>query len=140
MTLRKKLFKRFALILFGVFVINSLANFFFWYQSLPWFDDMMHFLGGVAGGIFLVWFFYKKYSVYISRKKALPIILMNSLAFLVVAGLWEVMEFSVQDLFDIGNTLADKNDSVTDLMFGLAGNLLALAYYFSKPKEKNATI
>ena len=42
MDLRQKLFKRFALVLFGVFVINTIF-FLYWYQSMYWFDNFMHF-------------------------------------------------------------------------------------------------
>lgn len=137
MELRQKLFKKFALVLFFLFVVNTLANIFFWYQSLAWFDTMTHFFGGVAGGLFLLWFFFKKYSVWRRTSKHLYIVLLNSIGFLIVAVLWEVMEFSVQDLFEIGNALAERTDSISDLLFGLAGNFLSLIYYFLKPQYKN---
>lgn len=133
--LRPKFFNRFACVLFFIFVINTLAHIFFWYQSFSWFDDIMHFLGGVAGGLFLLWFLYRKYKVWDSERKFLKILLVNSVLFLVAATLWEVMEFSVQDLFDIGTTLADKNDSVRDLIYGLFGNMLVVFYYFAKRKN-----
>ncbi len=137
MTLRQNFFKKFALSLFAIFVLNALANYFFWYQSLPWFDQMMHFFGGVSGGLFLIWFLYKKYGLLREQKAFVKIILINSLLFLVAAGLWEVMEYSMQDFFDIGNALADKFDSINDLIFGLVGNFLALVYYFSKNLNPN---
>ncbi len=137
MTLRQNFFKKFALSLFAIFVLNALANYFFWYQSLPWFDQMMHFFGGVSGGLFLIWFLYKKYGLLREQKAFVKIILINSLLFLVAAGLWEVMEYSMQDFFDIGNALADKFDSINDLIFGLVGNFLALVYYFSKKLNPN---
>ena len=137
MTLRQNFFKKFALSLFAIFVLNALANYFFWYQSLPWFDQMMHFFGGVSGGLFLIWFLYKKYGLLREQKAFVKIILINSLLFLVAAGLWEVWECSMQDFFDIGNALADKFDSINDLIFGLVGNFLALVYYFSKKLNPN---
>ena len=137
MTLRQNFFKKFALSLFAIFVLNALANYFFWYQSLPWFDQMMLFFGGVSGGLFLIWFLYKKYGLLREQKAFVKIILINSLLFLVAAGLWEVMEYSMQDFFDIGNALADKFDSINDLIFGLVGNFLALVYYFSKKLNPN---
>ncbi len=137
MDLRKKFFNRFALSLFAIFVINALANFFFWYQSFPRFDQMMHFFGGVSGGLFVIWFLYKKYSVYRSERNFAKIVIINSLLFLVAATLWEIMEYSVQDLFDIGNVLADKYDSINDLILGLLGNFIALIYYFSKKQNQD---
>ena len=137
MTLRQNFFKKFAISLFAIFVLNALANYFFWYQSFPWFDQMMHFFGGVSGGLFLIWFLYKKYGLLREQKAFVRIILINSLLFLLAAGLWEVMEYSMQDFFDIGNALADKFDSINDLIFGLVGNFLALVYYLSKKLNPN---
>ncbi len=137
MDLRKKIFKRFALSLFALFVINALASFFFWYQGFSWFDQMMHFFGGVSGGLFVIWLLYKSYSIFRTERKFLKIIIINSLLFLVAATLWEVMEYSVQDLFDIGNVLAEKYDSLNDLLLGLIGNFVALIYYFSKQNDSN---
>ena len=138
MELRKRIFKKFAISLFAIFIINALANFFFWYQSFSWFDQMMHFFGGVSGGLFVIWLLYKSYSVYRTERKLVKIIIINSLLFLVAATLWEVMEYSVQDLFDIGNVLAEKYDSLNDLVLGLIGNFVALIYYFSKPNDSHA--
>lgn len=137
MVLKQKFFKRFALVLFFLFVVNSLANIFFWYQSVYWFDDFTHFLGGVTGGLFLLWFFYNKYLNFLKNKKVLSLVLLHSLVFILVALLWEVMEFSVQDVFDIGNALAERADSVRDLLFGLLGNSLSLFYYFTNIKKYN---
>lgn len=138
MDLRRKLFKRFALVLFGVFVINTIASFLYWYQSMYWFDNFMHFWGGVAGGLFLSWFFFSFYGQLLKKGNSAKIILINTLIFLIVAGLWEVMEFSMQDIFNIGNVLAEKNDSIMDLLFGLAGSLTALIYYLLNIKNKYA--
>lgn len=137
MNLKKKFFNKFAYLLFGIFLINSIANFLFWYQSIYWFDDLMHFLGGTAGALFLFWFFYTKYEIWFFSKKYFYIIILNSVVFLLVAFLWEVMEFSVQDLFNIGNVLAEKKDTVRDLFLGILGNFFALIYYFIKMKYYN---
>lgn len=137
MILKQKFFKRFALTLFFLFVVNSLANIFFWYQSIYWFDDFTHFFGGVTGGLFLLWFFYNRYINLIKSKKNIQLILLHSASFVFVALLWEFMEFSVQDLFDIGNVLAEKADSVRDVIFGLFGNSLSLLYYFINLKKQN---
>ncbi len=132
MDLRKRIFKRFALALFGLFVVNTVANLFYLYQNFSWFDQMMHFFGGAIGGLFLIWFFFSKYQDFFVKKKFWKIVLINSLVFLFVALVWEVMEFSVQDWFGIGHVLAEKKDSVNDLLMGLLGNGVALLYYFSR--------
>lgn len=132
MAFRSNFFKKFAIVLFAVFILNALANLFFWYESFFWFDMMMHFLGGVAGGLFLVWAFNKTYLIWREEKNLLKIVLLNSLLFLIVAVLWEIMEFSLQDIFNIGHALATLPDSISDVLCGLIGNFVALVYFFVK--------
>jgi len=135
MDFKRRLFNRFALVLFAVFVLNSLAGVFFWYQSFFWFDMLTHFLGGVAGGLFLCFFFYKRFLNWRDLKLNRKIILLHGISFLIVALAWEFMEFSVQDAFNIGNALAEKNDSVSDILFGLFGSYLSLSYYFVRIRK-----
>lgn len=134
MTIRQSFFSKFALAIFGVFILNALASFFFWYQSFTWFDMVMHFFGGVVVTFFLVWFFFKKYRIW-REQGTLKTIIFNSFFFIVIAVLWEVMEFSVQHLFDIDGVLATPRDSVSDIFFGLMGSLLAIYYYFMKTRK-----
>ncbi len=140
MALRQKLFKRFALGLFALFVVNSLANLFYLYQNFSWFDQFMHFSGGIIGGLFLTWFFYGKYSDMFRKDQFWKIILINTVFFLIAAGLWEALEFGVQDWFDIDYALAEINDSVNDLILGTLGNFVALLYYFTKIRNENVRI
>lgn len=138
MNSRKSFFKKFGLSIFGVFILNALASFFFWYESFHWFDMLMHFLGGVVVTFFAVFALYKTYSKWRNYGKAWKVILINSLVLLLVAFLWEVMEFSVQHAFDVYGALATPVDSISDIILGLAGSLVALFYYFMKTKyERN---
>lgn len=132
MSIRTSFFRKFGLSLFGVFVLNALASFFYWYQSFVWFDMVMHFFGGIVVTFFLVFVFYKTYDIWAMERTFWKAILMNSLIFVLIAVLWEIMEFSVQHAFDIYGALATPADSVSDIFCGLAGSLLALVYYFLK--------
>ncbi len=126
-------FRKFALAIFGVFVLNALASYFYLYQSFFWFDMFMHFLGGIVVTFFLSWFLYRAYAEW--RSKPWKIALVNSGAFLVVGILWEFMEFGVQHAFNIYGVLATPGDSVSDIICGLIGSLVALGYYFTKVKR-----
>ena len=88
MALRQKLFKRFALALFALFIVNSIANLFYLYQSFSWFDQVMHFSGGVIGGLFLAWFFFVWYAEYCRKQKFLKILIIKSFLIILAAGLW----------------------------------------------------
>jgi hypothetical protein len=129
---RVHLFQRFAILLFALFVVNSLANHFFWYESFYGFDKVMHFTGGIIGSLFLSWFFYKKYINLLTNKSIGKMILFNSLVFFLAAFMWELMEFSVQGYFGLGHLLATPRDSIGDLAFGLLGSLVGITYFLNK--------
>lgn len=138
--MKAKLFKRFALTLFILFILNSVASYLYWYQSWVWFDNVPHFLGGITGGIFLMWFFYDRYCRWKKEGKIWRIVLVHGAVFLAVAILWEVMEFSLQDIFNIGHVLASMNDSILDVIFGVLGSFTALTYYFSRLKKEDVEL
>lgn len=137
MEFRKRLFRRFGYLLFGLFVANSLANYFYWYQSFTNFDRLMHFAGGVVGSFFLAWLFYEKYLKFLSHRNLKKLFIFNTLIFLAAAGLWEVMEFSVQGIFGVDHLLANPMDSVDDLIFGTLGSLVGLTYFLNKVRTLN---
>ena len=98
----------------------------------------MHFLGGVVVTFFAVFAFYKMYSRWRADGRIWKVVITNSLVLVVIAVLWEIMEFSVQHAFNIYGVLATPADSVSDLILGLTGSLVALFYYFMKTKyERN---
>lgn len=133
--LRAKIFRRFAYLLFGLFVVNALANYFYWYQSFASFDRLMHFTGGIVGSLFLAWLFYDKYLKFLSSKKIKKLLIFNTLVFLAAATLWEVMEFSVQGIFGLDHLLANPMDSVDDLIFGTLGSLVGITYFLNKVRD-----
>jgi hypothetical protein len=135
MEFRVHVFKRFAYLLFALFIMNGLANYFYWYQSFIHFDQIMHFAGGVIGSLFLIWLFYKKYLRLLSNKDFKKVILINTLLFLLAALLWECMEYSVQTIFGLGHILADPRDSLDDLFFGALGSLVGLTYFLNKVRN-----
>ncbi len=137
MTLRASIFRKFGIAIFGVFILNSLTSYFYWYQSFPWADMVMHFLGGITVGLFFVFVFYKTYLVWHKEHKFFHTILLNSLLFIGVAILWELMEFSVQHLFNIDHVLATFGDSVSDTICGLLGSLVVTLYFFMKLRGGN---
>ena len=56
---------------------------------------------------------------------------------LVIALLWEVMEFSVQGFFGV-TVLADVPDSISDVIMGLIGSGAGIYYLFDKYKRERA--
>jgi hypothetical protein len=131
------MFKDFALMIFTVFVINSLASYFHWYESFHNFDKFVHFLGGVTVSFLSSWFFYKKYTAHTVRGQKKALILFNSFIFVLIALLWEGMEFGVQNFFSLGHLLATPIDSLGDVLVGLLGSFVGLYHFFQKLKHAN---
>ncbi len=119
---RKKLLRRAAILVFFIFLLNSLASMFYWYSSIWWFDMPMHFLGGLWLGLIFIWFFKQ---TEINIKLIFKIIL----GVFLIGFLWEIFEIIVNNLTlkDTFNTL----DTISDLCFDIAGGAFAIwRFYF----------
>jgi hypothetical protein len=134
-SLRYKFFKSFALWLIVVFVLHTLASYFYWYFTIPWFDLLMHFIGGVTVAIFSFWILYKNYIVWLEDGRLWKAFRVTILMVLVIALLWELMEFSVQGLFRV-KVLADVPDSISDVALGLVGGVFGHFYILSKYRKE----
>lgn len=135
--LKQKFFKSFSIWLFFVFILNSLANFFFWYSSIKEFDMLMHFLGGFTASLFSFWFVYKKCVLWIEEGNSAKVFRVLLLMVIIIALLWEIMEFTVQGFFDV-KILANIPDSFSDLAFGALGGVVGFMYLLRKyKKERN---
>ena len=135
--IRYKFFRSFSLWVFFVFVLNALAGYFYWYFTIKQFDMFMHFLGGMTAAIFSFWFLYKKYVVWMEEGKIWRVFRVTLLMVLVIALLWEVMEFVVQDFFDV-TILADVPDSISDVLMGLLGAVAGHFYLLRKYKKERS--
>lgn len=74
---------------------------------------------------------------FLHAKNIRKLIVVNTLAFLLAALLWEVMEFSVQGIFGVDTILATPMDSVDDLIFGTLGSLVGITYFLNKVRSLN---
>lgn len=105
-----------------MFIINKLAWKFYWYSSIWWFDIPMHFLGGVWLGLFFLYLF-SRLNFVKSR------ILLTIFGVLVVGILWEFFETHLNEISkDEFNIL----DTVSDVLFDLAGGLCAIFYFLKR--------
>jgi len=127
--MKNKILKRIAFLVFGIFILNTAASFFGWYELLPWYDNMMHFLGGAWLALVAVW---GLYSYLKKRDDALVSVL---LFVLVGALLWEVLEYVAQSIAGTPGLFATVPDSISDIVFGLVGGLVAGIYTLKKIKN-----
>ena len=116
--MRRDILKQLSFFVFFIFILNTLATFFGCYTIFSWFDNMMHFFGGVWLGLVATWFWYSKY------KRG--IIGIGSILLFVFIGafLWEILEYAVQFITRSPHSLATFPDSISDIIFGLLGGLL----------------
>jgi len=125
---RKKLFIRLALLISFIFIINSIANKFYLYSSIIYFDMIMHFLGGFWLSLFFIW-------LYKEEKFNSINILKIMLSVLFVGAFWEIFEIVVND--SLAHNPFDALDTFSDLFFDLFGGITAIFYVMKRIMKKS---
>lgn len=95
----------------------------------------MHFLGGFTASLFSFWFIYKKCILWIESGNTSKLFRVLLLMVIVIALLWEIVEFLVQDIFGV-TVLANIPDSMSDLLFGALGGIFGYLYLIRKYKKE----
>lgn len=108
-----------------VAIVNFLAATFYLYWSYWWFDNVTHFLGGLAIGLFGIAIL--KYFYNLSQSKFKNILLITALIVLVVGIGWEIFEFytgttnpSAGETY-LGDTMGDL---LADLLGAFSASLI----------------
>jgi hypothetical protein len=125
---RKELFKRIAITIFLIFILNFIAGKFYWYYTIWYFDIFMHIFGGFFIALLLFWFLHIKE---ISLKTILKIIF----GVFIIGVSWEIFEIVFNNIIagDPFNIL----DTVSDIFCDLAGSCFAITYFYKKINFKN---
>lgn len=123
---RKKLLKHLLYLVLFIFVVNFIANKFYWYYSVWYLDMIMHFLGGFWLGLVSLYFF---------SSKILPsysfLLFLKILLFVLLVGLgWEVFELLFNNI--VAQNPFNILDTSSDLFFDLSGGLCAILYIWKK--------
>lgn len=117
-----------------ILCLHLLANTFYWYVSIPWFDMLMHTLGGV----FLAFFAATLAPKFLLKNFSLG----NMLAILVVVfivGLgWEAFEYIVQYVIKGSIRLAHIGDSISDMVCDMVGGVIGVYLVKRIQKRYNA--
>ncbi len=123
MTRREVLYAILSLsLLFAALAFAGLAFYFYWVYW--WYDVLMHFLAGVIGGLATYWVIFRS-GHFLSRKETSLYVklVIPAFAFLVVAIVWEVLEYLTGTAFPQGNYFFD---TMSDIVVGLMGVKLAI--------------
>ena len=126
---RKKLFKHLACPAFLILAINFLANKFYRYSSIWYFDIIMHFLGGLWVGLAFLYFFPLHPTLPLVREGIKEGVRVLLFVLLIAVG-WEVFEFFVNDV--IAQNPFNFLDTISDILFGISGGLCAILYSWKK--------
>lgn len=130
--MNRKLFLAACFLIFFIWLVNVMANRFYWYSAMWWFDIPMHILGGIFLGLFFGALCFKRI-VGLSQKEVLILLLL----FVFVGGLgWEVFEYAVQTLIK-GTALANIPDSIKDMLMDLIGGCIASLFVLRALKRYN---
>lgn len=117
---RKRLFHTLSVLIIFIFLANALANKFYWYSSIWYFDIIMHFLGGFWVGLLALYL--------IRAEKISRLVLWRVTLVVIVIGLgWEIFELVVDRV--ISRNAFNILDSSADLFFDCAGGAAAVFYY-----------
>jgi hypothetical protein len=120
---RKKLLTRIIFLIFFIFLINYLAQEFYWYSSIWYFDMPMHFLGGFWLGLVSLYLFP-------SEDRSWKYIFKVFFTVLLIGIGWEIFEILIDKFITFNNF--NSLDTLSDLFFDLAGGLSAVFYFFRR--------
>lgn len=128
----KKLLLYACILVFFIWLVNTLANTFYWYSAIWWFDIPMHIMGGIFLGLSAGALFFKTLLPLSTRERFVTILL-----FVFIIGLgWEIFEYLVQSITK-GPKLANFPDSVKDMLVDLLGGALAYIFVLKQLKRYN---
>lgn len=120
----KKLIKLLAILAVAIFSVNLLANKFYWYYSIWYFDMIMHFWGGFWVGLLSIYIFPPEGSI--TKSSFLKVLL-----FTLIIGLgYEVFEVIFYNI--IGQMVFSPLDTISDVFFDLSGGVLAILYFLKR--------
>lgn len=120
---RKKLIKILISLILGIFLVNFLANKFYWYSSIWYFDMIMHTLGSLFLGLSFMYVFPRKDNSFNSLLKILLFVLFIGIS-------WEIYEFIFYEI--VARNIFNPLDTFSDLFFDLSGGTMAILYSFKR--------
>ena len=97
-------------------VLHFIAGAFYFYWTLGWFDYLMHFLGGLGGGLVVAWFVSDRN---LSTTQTVVIVFCSVM---LVGVVWEIFE-KVNDIAQ--STEGYALDTTHDLLMDALGSLVA---------------
>lgn len=111
------------------------------YKTTSWFDIFSHFIWGIVSGL-LALIALLKLKVF-DKKNIIFTALFIFVFSLATSGLWEVAEFTIDNIFnqDMQRMATGVNDTMKDIIIALFGNITFIFFYcFEYRENKNGLI
>lgn len=132
---RKKLAHTSLWLIAVIAVLHLVANTFYWYLVISWFDMFMHTLGG----IFLAVFSATVFSGFIKKTSALKTFLLLLSIVFAIGFAWEIFEYVVQFLIRGSIQIANVPDSISDMLCDIVGGVIGFFFVLSQKRRYNST-
>jgi hypothetical protein len=123
MTIQKKTLIASAITIWCILALQGAASVWSLYWVFPWFDMLMHFLGGMWLAL-TIFALMSKHLAYLAKH---PIFMLVALlgGTLFFGFLWEVMEFFIDLILGTDYFQPNLPDTLSDLTFDLLGGLVS---------------
>lgn len=116
-------------ILIFIFFASYLGSSFNFYGLIPHYDDIMHFLSGVLT-ILLGYDIFTLLSTDINIKINRKVIIIFVFSFtLAVAGIWELLEFSIDALLATNMQVGGLKDTMHDMIDAILASIISVPFY-----------
>jgi len=117
-------------------ILHYAGSFFYFYWSIVWFDNVMHFLGGFSIALLFIWFWYFS-GVFGSEVQNTFKFFATTIVFVLLVSIgWEIFEY----VFDIANPTGGNYlvDTTQDLIADFFGTILGVFVVFSIKKATHS--
>lgn len=112
-----------VVLIWVILMLQIAAQIWYLYWVLDWYDNVMHFLGGVWLGLLIYALFSRRYAE-LFRYKVLMILFVVS-GTLLIGFLWEGMEFFLDLILGTNTFQPDLPDTMSDLALDMLGSIVA---------------
>jgi hypothetical protein len=129
----KKLLRYACALVVFIWIVNTLANKFYWYSAMWYFDIPMHIMGGVFLCLLFGALFFKKLLVLDTRDSLVAVLL----GVLIVGLGWEFFEYTVQAFSKGSLQIANLPDSIKDMAMDMVGGSFASIFVLKALKRYN---
>lgn len=130
---RKTLAATSLVLIICIVALHLVANTFYWYLVIPWFDMFMHTLGGFFLAVFGATLFSKRVARFSFIKN---FVLLLFIVCLVGFG-WEIFEYVVQFIFRGSIRIANIPDSFSDMVCDVLGGVLGFFFVLLQKRRYN---